>query len=76
MAQKWALHRRFDALDAAALGVALVAPMVMAVGGAWPGAAQRLMFALAYLWIALALRRRAHPVAAAPRFRGSPTDRR
>lgn len=52
MAQHWALRRAIDVLDLSAGLAALLAPLVMLMGWPGPGAAQRVMFALAYLWLA------------------------
>lgn len=52
IAQHWAMQCAVDALDASAGLAALLAPLVMLLGWPGPGAAQRVMFALAYLWLA------------------------
>lgn len=51
MAYRWKLRHRLDALDAITATAAVMAPLAIAMGAPGPGAAQRVMFVLATVWL-------------------------
>jgi hypothetical protein len=52
VAFRWTQQRCVDPLEVAALGMSVLVPLAWALRFPWPGAAQRAMFLLAYLWLA------------------------
>jgi hypothetical protein len=51
MAQRWVLRQGLDVLDIGTALAALLAPLAMLLRAPGPGAAQRVMFGLTYLWL-------------------------
>jgi hypothetical protein len=51
-ARHWTQRRRIDLLDTCAAGAAMLAPLAMLLDLPGRGAAQRVMFGLAYVWLA------------------------
>ena len=52
VALRWTQQRSVDLLDLSALGLSVFVPLAWALRFPWPGAVQRAMFLLAYLWLA------------------------